>query len=168
MRLIRGTILDDRGHVVGLIEPTRTSLDRSARASLPILLKGELMQRTARRTVFAAFVGCIAVGVLRISLGQRSRAGIEYTFPLPLALGFFIPILFYGLINNLKWAIRHRRKLAEAALDAGLCAQCLYRVKGLRPEPDGCTLCPECGSAWRVFEPAADRPQAWWEPPAYQ
>lgn len=29
------------------------------------------------------------------------------------------------------------------------CATCAYALRGIPPDPDGCTTCPECGSAWR-------------------
>ncbi len=30
------------------------------------------------------------------------------------------------------------------------CHICEYNLKGLAPEPDGCTVCPECGAAWNL------------------
>jgi len=30
------------------------------------------------------------------------------------------------------------------------CPQCWYDLVGLEPEADGCTVCPECGTAWRL------------------
>jgi hypothetical protein len=35
-------------------------------------------------------------------------------------------------------------------LDLGRCPQCAYRLSDLKPEPDGCVVCPECGAAWRA------------------
>lgn len=35
-------------------------------------------------------------------------------------------------------------------LESGQCPGCLYKVWTVNPEPDGCTVCPECGAAWRV------------------
>jgi hypothetical protein len=29
------------------------------------------------------------------------------------------------------------------------CPACAYGVGDIRPEADGCTVCPECGAAWR-------------------
>ncbi len=37
------------------------------------------------------------------------------------------------------------------------CGACGYNLGDLRPEPDRCTLCPECGAAWKL--PATGRPQ---------
>ncbi len=36
-----------------------------------------------------------------------------------------------------------------------LCPQCLYDLAGSPAEDDGCTVCPECGAAWRFGEPAS-------------
>lgn len=38
---------------------------------------------------------------------------------------------------------------ARALLKRGVCGSCLYRLKGLPVEDDGCVVCPECGAAWR-------------------
>ena len=35
-------------------------------------------------------------------------------------------------------------------LREGECPACEYRMAALSPEPDGCTVCPECGAAWRL------------------
>lgn len=35
------------------------------------------------------------------------------------------------------------------------CPSCNYALGGLTLEPDGCTVCPECGSAWKLPESAS-------------
>jgi len=30
------------------------------------------------------------------------------------------------------------------------CRACTFSLAGLVPEPDGCTVCPECGAAWKL------------------
>ena len=30
------------------------------------------------------------------------------------------------------------------------CPSCLYGIRDIEPDPDGCTICPECGAAWRL------------------
>lgn len=42
------------------------------------------------------------------------------------------------------------RAIALAFLEACLCPSCGYELRGLPTEEDGCTVCPECGAAWRV------------------
>jgi hypothetical protein len=33
--------------------------------------------------------------------------------------------------------------------EQGRCGSCGYDLGGIRPEGDGCRVCPECGGAWR-------------------
>lgn len=40
--------------------------------------------------------------------------------------------------------------LAQRRVDEGACPSCAYQLRGLAPDADGCTPCPECGAAWRV------------------
>lgn len=39
-------------------------------------------------------------------------------------------------------------RIAKTALP--FCAACGYAMHGLTAQADGCTVCPECGAAWRV------------------
>jgi hypothetical protein len=41
---------------------------------------------------------------------------------------------------------RQRREL----LDAGRCPGCGSSIAELEPQADGCRVCPECGSAWKL------------------
>ncbi len=52
------------------------------------------------------------------------------------------------------WARDDNKRLARYWR---LCAACGYHLRGLTSEPDGCTLCPECGAAWRLGEEATER-----------
>ena len=38
---------------------------------------------------------------------------------------------------------------AAALVSIGRCPACKYDLKRLNAEPDGCTICSECGSAWQ-------------------
>lgn len=49
---------------------------------------------------------------------------------------------------------RAKRRMAETI---GRCAWCDYELDGLTPEADGCTVCPECGAAWRMEETKGQR-----------
>lgn len=40
--------------------------------------------------------------------------------------------------------------LRDAVLGHGRCPGCIYEIRALTPEADGCVVCPECGGAWRV------------------
>lgn len=47
--------------------------------------------------------------------------------------------------------------LSARAISAGICGSCGYSLDMLRPERDGCVVCPECGAAWsaRRITPSA-------------
>ncbi len=62
-----------------------------------------------------------------------------------------IPLVF-GLLLVLAVVEKHGLSDAEVAarLASGFCPNCRYGLQSLRPEEDGCTICPECGAAWRV------------------
>lgn len=51
--------------------------------------------------------------------------------------------------------VRAHRGVLRAVVNEGLCAGCGYRIDGLPAEPDGCTVCPECGAAWKLPSPGA-------------
>lgn len=40
------------------------------------------------------------------------------------------------------------------------CLACAYELGKLRPAPDGCTVCPECGAAWKLPIREAQTPDA--------
>jgi hypothetical protein len=57
-----------------------------------------------------------------------------------------VPAILYGLIFKRKVA----RAAAAALLREGFCPSCAYHLRSLAPDPDGCTVCPECGAGWRL------------------
>lgn len=44
---------------------------------------------------------------------------------------------------------RRMELIRRAMLRYRRCPACAYRLSGLPLESDGCTVCPECGAAWR-------------------
>lgn len=56
-----------------------------------------------------------------------------------------------GYLSLYAW--RSPQHAIRAMTDAGLCPSCAYRIDEIGPEPDGCTVCPECGAAWRIQDP---------------
>ena len=43
---------------------------------------------------------------------------------------------------------------APSLLAAQVWPSCGYALSATSPEPDGCSVCPECGAAWKRTEPA--------------
>jgi hypothetical protein len=59
-------------------------------------------------------------------------------------------LFIYVGMRNPGWVRRRRDRLAEQLARCDGCVACAYPLNGLAPEPDGCTVCPECGAAWRA------------------
>lgn len=45
---------------------------------------------------------------------------------------------------------RNARRVAGLHIDEGRCASCTYPLQCVPPASDGCTVCPECGAAWKI------------------
>lgn len=69
-------------------------------------------------------------------------------------LGIPVAILAATLLA-LSWLDRRviKPRLATFRLLRGLCAGCRYSIAAISPDPDGCTVCPECGAAWKLPGP---------------
>ncbi len=39
---------------------------------------------------------------------------------------------------------------AREMLRKSICPHCRFSLTGISPDPDGCTVCPECGAAWKL------------------
>lgn len=60
-------------------------------------------------------------------------------------IGFGLPM---GYIASARmW--RSTAHARDAMLDYDLCPHCAHGLGGIPAEPDGCTVCPECGASWR-------------------
>lgn len=79
-----------------------------------------------------------------------------------LGLALFVLVLLpcAGLIAA--WQVRllvaaRARWWMQRRLPHSQCAACAFHLDDLTPEPDGCTVCPECGAAWKLGANADDR-----------
>ncbi len=62
--------------------------------------------------------------------------------------GFALVSVLLGLssIRESGWLTRYMRGM----ISLRCCPVCTYELRGLECETDGCTVCPECGAAWRL------------------
>lgn len=103
--------------------------------------------------------GFLLAGVLFVLLWEL-LAG--FLFPMLHDIAFFswgglalygFLFVFPGTVLGIEMA-RHGWRSPQYAIDAmkrvGRCPSCAYRIDGVTPEGDGCTVCPECGGAWRL------------------
>ncbi len=63
--------------------------------------------------------------------------------------GLLLFVLFLGLwhISGSYTKLRPER-FAKGLLEVGRCPHCAYGLSNATVDPDGCTVCPECGGAW--------------------
>ena len=60
-----------------------------------------------------------------------------------------VPVFWGSITAGLRWS----KGIAEVKRRS-LCPACHYDIAGCAAQADGCTVCPECGAAWRVGKPA--------------
>jgi predicted RNA-binding Zn-ribbon protein involved in translation (DUF1610 family) len=64
------------------------------------------------------------------------------------ALGYAVIPLF--MLSSRWLKVAGLRMRAPFYISLGRCASCGYDLSHHHPESDGCTVCPECGAAWRL------------------
>jgi len=64
-------------------------------------------------------------------------------------LGGALYIFFIAwYVHLFRW--QNAESVVTALTRTGLCPSCAYNMEGVVLEHDGCTVCPECGAAWRL------------------
>jgi hypothetical protein len=74
----------------------------------------------------------------------RAIVGALWVFPYSL-LAFGVPMGLW--VRAVSW--RSPSHAQAALLAKGICPHCAHGIGRIPPEPDGCTVCPECGAAWK-------------------
>ena len=108
------------------------------------------VERQHRRLVFAAvlpaFLPLLALSAVRIF--WEVVYGAES--PVPTWLDN-VAVAFLLVWMPLIGAVQHGM-YDEAKRRLLLCPCCHYDLTGARVEPDGCSVCAECGAAWRLAD----------------
>ncbi len=155
-------ITDDRGqtHDVSRIAALPTELINRADRRHEIMRQIE--KKTMKNVVFTETIGMLLLsvpflfGLYGLAWGLRHAEPIGYLFFM-FVIGSFGVVLFIAAITRPKTLRREINRLGKE-LDLirrtdESCLVCRYSLDGLQPEPDGCTVCPECGGAWRIQDP---------------
>lgn len=136
--------LDDRGK----------PLDSDRELAMADARAAGVDKATARRSLQPAAhlaLACIVLGLAGVWGIMMLIDTLEQH--VPKALAYAVGLLAYILVfvASAK-AIEGpaRRIYRRGWLGMGLCACCAYRITELRAEADGCRVCPECGSAWKL------------------
>lgn len=146
----RDTLLDERG--------TRRRVLSMREAAKPLSLKPTSLCRPGdhasfrtefiRNWLMPAAIIIAGVAVYAFIRGFSSWDGLLFG-----SIAVLVGMSFSSLVVSLSsyiyvWkSAEHGR---DALLASRLCPSCGYGIVGVRPEPGGCTVCPECAAAWRV------------------
>lgn len=108
----------------------------------------EYFPEVVRNCLLPAAAGIFALTIFLAAMGHFSLRVMlimsTVVFSVMFVMSFFSTLLIYkvtwrGPING-----------RDSLLTSDICPACAYRIAGVPPEPDGCTVCPECGAAWRM------------------
>jgi hypothetical protein len=102
-----------------------------------------LKNRNFMESVLA--VGLLAISIFVTTWGLHAAIIGLMTFMIA-TVAFFVTLT--------STTRRYNRLNAVSYLPSRLiCPACEHSMRGLSPEKDGCTVCPECGAAWNVPAP---------------
>ncbi len=135
---------DSRGERVSAVRPSTTAGDR--RPGVGARIRSALFGRFSRAGyVCGAVMGLGVAGLPIVFLSRWYVLSSDRLDAIALVIiGLIVvPAVVYG------WIV-HRRPEPTAWLGLGLCPACGYSIAEIEPEEDGCRVCPECGSAWRL------------------
>ena len=151
MSLLRPRVLDDRGRRAPLQHPLAPpeSQSKAARQAWH-----ELGRIAARWTVLLS-IALFAVGFwlqepLRYLLQGPDYNGRGFGFTLRLFVLLHVLAVLVVLPTILTRQLYWKRRGRRLMLPDRRCLTCDYDLRDLPPEPDGCTVCPECGAAWKL------------------
>ena len=148
----RTHIRDDRGRTHpprwspadAALDPSLTADQRQHEARHARLIAAERTVRS-RWLVLALWLPAALLCVWGYSFGWRAGRDADL---------FTITVLSLAgaLHASLRFVAAPRLRALRAAAQRLVplrCAVCGYALDGLKIEPDGCRVCPECGAAWR-------------------
>lgn len=153
-------ITDDRGKRVRLIPQRQLSIVPGLPSPIPMETRhricGEMQEHQITRqniiyTVLAILAMCLTA-ILWTQLAPTLFAPLKLS---PIVHGILMGIWPFLALPPFIWFLTraNRLRIARTIVQYSYCASCGYSLANLTPADDGCTLCPECGSAWRI--PAA-------------
>lgn len=148
---------DDRGQRVRLIPQRQLGILPGLPSPLPMKAReriwGEMQEHQLTRqnilaTVFAIIVMCI-IAFAWSRLAPTLLAPFNLS---PIVQGIAMGIWPFLALPPFVWFLTraNRIRIARTIVKHGHCASCGYSLADIPPAEDRCTLCPECGSAWRI------------------
>lgn len=149
--------IDDRGQRVRLIPQHQLGIMPGVPSPIPMDARMRMFGKgmdlsLTRRSLVRQGIGLAAIlawGVAWLGLSGWISAALPMS---PIVKGLVIgvgPML--GVPPVMWWIVRsHRQEVARMVVGEHHCASCGYPLGEIDAAADGCTVCPECGSAWRL------------------
>jgi hypothetical protein len=118
----------------------------------------DIVQSGETPGLFVASVHAFRMYVIAIAMGFgymefMGGAGFDFLFSTPVSEIVVLIMILYIIgmgqyLHRRKW--QSKEGLLRAMTRTGLCPSCGYSIGDREPEDDGCTVCSECGAAWRM------------------
>jgi hypothetical protein len=104
----------------------------------------------------AGLLPAFAIGaIVLLQVGRLSRTGQEALVSHAVGMLWSPFLSLLAVVIGFVSVARLMRPYAfRAALAMELCPACGYSLTATTPESDGCTVCPECGAAWKLPRPS--------------
>jgi hypothetical protein len=150
---------DDRGTRVKLIPQHQLGIMPGIPSPIPMEVRTRMFGEAQSMQLSREFVVPMFLGLLGIILWGGlwmfiSPLIVPSLMVSPMVKGFIVAIVPFLGLPVFMWFIvqRGRHRIARIVASHGYCATCGYALSDIPAASDGCTICPECGSAWRVGE----------------
>jgi hypothetical protein len=152
---------DDRGTRVKLIPQHQLGIMPGIPSPIPIEARtrmfGEAQEIQLSREfivpMLLALLGLIIWGGAWLLIFPRILPALMVSPTIKALITASVPFL---CLPFLMWFLMHRtrQRIVRIVTKHGFCATCGYALADIPPAEDRCTVCPECGSAWRLAAPS--------------
>jgi len=141
-----GQITDDRSRTVALYPLQR---GRDPFGNVEVTEHREL-QRRAGMKYAASGIGLVILIQQLVRMATNSGRVSWFEIVAVVAGIGVLALILYGRLGGMRSPPADPGTASSLLLGARRCASCGYSLAGLEPQPDGCTVCAECGAAWRL------------------
>jgi hypothetical protein len=143
-------LTDHRGRPANLMPASQLPTWFSAEARRAMLRTFRTNPRDVMQRMSVA--GVVLIGT-SIATAITIRRGVDFGLLLAMTCVFLIVgVLPISLLTLLR-GNRHRARAVQACTRDGACPACGYDLRPCPREAGACTICPECGAAWKLVKP---------------
>ena len=137
-----------------MIDGRGPQVHRCARSSWPADLpryvrralgRAEMGSRYFAGSYALTLLAGLAIGVMMVPIRLALTAGA-------VAASVFVALIF---VHTRIWHHGYEAIARDAMFSFGRCPSCAYELRAAPIQDDGCSVCPECGAAWRLTKSEA-------------